>query len=117
MIERRNVRRARDDIGSIGEAIEDRHIDRDEKIGIVCILRRGDEVFRMIQKAIDTGHGRIVSQKKIDAFKRKMCPKRTAQAQNGTQSIAIGRSVARDGDNGRILNQIQDALKSIDELR
>ena len=116
VIEAHHMLGATKHLGGIIETLDDRHVHRDEQVRIAGIRRCRYQAIGAFHKAVDARNRIIVCQQQGNVLVREKLHKREAQTQHGAQGVAIGRSVSRNRNGGRTLDELEDASLNICRL-
>ena len=116
VIEAHHMLGAAKHLGRVVEALDDRHVHRDEQVRIAGVRRCRHQAIGAFHKAVDTRNRVIVCQQQRNVLVGKKLHERKAQTQHGAQGVAIGRSVSRNRNGGRTLDELEDASLNICRL-
>lgn len=116
MVKARHVGRTTQHLGGVIEALDDRHVHRDEQVRVAGVCRCRHQQIGALHKTVDARNGIVVCQQQGDVLIGEHLHKRKAQAQHGAQGIAVGRGVTRDRNGGRTLDELEDASFNICRL-
>ena len=116
MIEAHHMLGATKHLSRVVEALDDRYVHRDEQVRIANVRRCRHQAIRAFHKAVDARNRVIVCQQQRNVLVGKKLDERKAQTQHGAQGIAIGRSMSRNRNGGRTLDELEDASLNICRL-
>ena len=103
-------------LGGIIETLDDRYVHRNEQVRITGVRRRRHQAIGAFHKAVDARNRVIVCQQQRNVLVGEKLHERKAQTQYGAQSVTIGRSVSRNRNGGRTLDELEDASLNICRL-
>ena len=116
VIEAHHMLGATEHLGGIIEALDNRHVHRDEQVRIAGVRRCRHQTIGTLHKAVDARNRVIVCQQQGNVLVGEKLHERKAQTQYGAQGIAIGRSMSRNRNGGRTLDELEDASLNICRL-
>ena len=116
VIEAHHMLGATKHLGGVVQALDDRHIHRDEQVRIAGVRRCRHQAIGAFHKAVDARDRVIVCQQQGNVLIGEKLHERETQTQHGTQGVAIGRSVSRNRNGGRTLDKLEDASLNICRL-
>ena len=116
VIEAHHMLGATKHLGGIIETLDDRHVHRDEQVRIAGVRRCRHQAIGAFHKAVNARNWVIICQQQRNVLVGEKLHERKAQTQNGAQGIAIGRSMSRNRNGGRTLDELEDASLNICRL-
>ena len=116
VIEAHHMRRAAKHLGGVVQALDNRHIHRNEQVRIASVRRCRHQAIGALHKAVNARNRIIVCQQQCNVLVREKLHERKAQAQHGAQGVAVGRCMSRNRNGGRTLDELEDASLNICRL-
>ena len=116
VIEAHHMRRAAKHVGRVVQALDNRHVHRNEQVRVAGVCRCRHQAIGALHKAVDARNRVIVCQQQRNVLVGEKLHERKAQTQHGAQGIAIGRRMSRNRNGGRTLDELEDASLNICRL-